>query len=349
MCRPESPAQGHTPFEGWNSIMLKGVPLVARLKITRQFRLGRIREILLGILAWAVACYVLAQTAAKQPQAPQPSEPIAIAADAPGQASLVAMEAELRRNLELHPDAAPTLYRLGLVLRQEGKPKESLETYTQAARVQKPDAEELRSVALDYVLLDDYPDAIHWLETAVSLDSSNVEVLYSLARCLYTQGQYHKAETLYLRVLQIKPDYLKAEENLGLAYDAENQSEAAEKALRTAADWGAKQTSDEWPFLNLGAFLLDHDRPVEAVPFLEKATAIAPKSSLCHEKLGRALEQSGRQPNGVAELETAVQLDPKNPNIHFELGHAYRLAGALEKARVEFAVSQQLRQERDRK
>jgi tetratricopeptide (TPR) repeat protein len=327
--------------------MLKGIPFVARLKIARQFRFGRVRKILLGILAASAACSAWAQTVAKQAQAAQPSEPIAISADAPGQASLVAMEAELRRNLELHPETAQTLYRLGLVLRQEGKPKESLETYTRAARAQKPDAEELRSVALDYVLLDDYPDAIHWLETAASLDSSNVEVLYSLARCLYTQGEFHRAETLYLRVLQIKPDYLKAEENLGLAYDAENQAEEAEKALRTAVDWGAKQTSDEWPFLNLGAFLLDHDRPVEAVPFLERAAAIAPKSPLCHEKLGRALEQSGKLADGVTELETAVQLDPNNPNIHFELGHAYRLAGFLEKARAEFDVSAQLRQDRD--
>jgi tetratricopeptide (TPR) repeat protein len=327
--------------------MLKGGPFVARLKIAKQFRLDRTREILLGILASSAACAAWTQTAAKQTQPTQPSEPIAIAADAPAQASLVDMEADLRRNLELHPDSAPTLYRLGLVLRQEGKPKESLETYTRAARAQKPDAEELRSVALDYVLLDDYPDAIHWLETAASLDSSNVEVLYSLARCLYTQGAFHKAEALYLRVLQIKPDYLKAEENLGLAYDAENQSEDAEKALRAAVDWATKQPSDEWPFLNLGAFLLDHDRPVEAVPFLEKAAAIAPKFPLCHEKLGRALEQSGKLADGVTELEIAVQLNPQNPNIHFELGHAYRLAGALEKARAEFAVSQQLRQDRD--
>jgi Flp pilus assembly protein TadD len=63
--------------------------------------------------------------------------------------------------------------------------------------------------------------------------------------------------------------------------------------------------------------------------------------------LGRALEQSGKVSDGVKELETAVQLDPKNPNVHFELGHAYRQSGAMEKARAEFAVSQELRHERD--
>ena len=317
-------------------------------EIAKQPFHRRSRAVAIGILLCCVASYTAAQATAKPGEPAQPSEPFSIAGDAPVQSSLAPLEAQLRRDLESHPESAATLYKLGLVLRQEGKPKESLETYTRAASLQKPDAEQLRSVALDYVLLEDYPDAIHWLETALSLDSANPEVLYSLARCLYTQGDYRKAEALYLRVLQIKPDHLKAEENLGLAYDADNQPERAEAALRTAVDWSVRQPSDEWPFLNLGAFLLDHDRATEATPFLEKAVIIAPRSATCHEKLGRALEQSGKNADGVKELEIAVQLDPKNPNIHFELGHAYRQAGAMEKARAEFAVSQELRKNRDR-
>jgi Flp pilus assembly protein TadD len=173
--------------------------------------------------------------------------------------------------------------------------------------------------------------------------------MYSLARCFYTQGEYHKAEALYLQVLQIKPDHLKAEANLGLTYDAENLPEKAEAALRTAVSWAAKQTSDEWPFLNLGIFLLDRDRSAEAISFLSKATALAPKNATCHEKLGRALELSGKLSDGLKELEAAVQLDPNNPNIHFELGHAYRAEGNLEKARAEFVISKDLRAARDRK
>jgi tetratricopeptide (TPR) repeat protein len=319
--------------------------LCKRLKIVKQLRSRWRFPIVLGPLACVTASVVLAQMPAK---VESPAEQVMIAEPAPEQSFLAETESRLRRDLELHPDSAATLYRLGLVLRQENKPKESLETYTLAARQQKPDAEQLRSVALDYVLLNDYSDAIRWLQTALSFEPRNVDVLYSLARCLYTRGEYHEAEALYLRVLQIKPEYLKAEENLGLAYDAENQPQKAEAALRTAAEWAAKQPSDEWPFLNLGSFLLDQDRAAEAVSFLERAAAIDAKSAVCHEKLGRALDDSGKGVDGVKELEIAVQLDPKSPSIHFELGHAYRQVGALEKARAEFAVSQQLSHERDK-
>jgi tetratricopeptide (TPR) repeat protein len=275
--------------------------------------------------------------------------PESISGDAPAVAPLAKDEAALRTEIAAHPDSAELLYQLGLMLRQENKPKESLETYTRAAKVRKPDAGELRSVALDYVLLDDYTDAVHWLEIAVGMEPANVEVLYSLGRCYYSRGQFHEAEEMYLRVLKQTPDSLRAEENLGLAYDAENRPELAEPALRAAAALADSQKSDEWPFLNLGAFLLDQGRAPEAVPFLEKAVGLAGKSAACHEKLGRALEESGKAAEGVKELETAVRLDPKNPNVHFELGHAYRQAGEMEKARAEFAESQRLRKVRDGK
>ncbi len=258
------------------------------------------------------------------------------------------IESGLRRDLALHPDSAPTLYKLGQVLRLENKPKESLETYTQAARLQKPNAEELRSVALDYVLLDDYNDAIHWLQIAVSMEPGNADVLYSLGRCLYSQSRYPEAEAAFVRVLQIKPDHLKAEENLGLIYDYINQPQKAEVALRKAAEWAGTDSKDEWPFLDLGSFLLDHDRSAEAVPFLRRAAAINATSTACHEKLGRALVDTGDTSGGIKELEIAAQLDPKNAKMHFELGHAYRAAGEMQKSRAEFALSQALYGEHSR-
>jgi tetratricopeptide (TPR) repeat protein len=257
--------------------------------------------------------------------------------------SLSSTEAALRSELQRNPDAVTVLYQLALVLRQENKPRESLEIYTRAASLAKPDAIQLRSVAQDYVLLNDYDDAIHWLRVALGLDARNPDILYSLGRCFYTQNQFPEAEAAFVRLLQINPDHLKGEENLGLTYDAENKPKDAEKALRTAATWAEQRSlHDEWPFLDLGVFLLDQERADEAIPFLLKATAIAPNCASCHTKLGHALVATGKAPDGVKELQIAVQLDPENPKTHFELGHAYREAGDQQKARVEFEMSKSL-------
>lgn len=251
-------------------------------------------------------------------------------------------EGELRDRLAKQPDSPDLLYDLALVLRQEGKPHESLDTYTRAARYRIPSASELRSVALDYVLLSDYDDAIRWLERALKMDASNVEVLYSLGRCYYSKDRYVDAGKMFQRVLWIEPTHLKAEENLGLVFDATNRPQQAEEALRKAAAWAASENTDEWPFLDLAIFLLDHDRSAEALDPLRTAVRIQPACEVCHEKLGRALLATNDLSGSIAELEEAIRLNPKDPKAHFELGRALRQAGQTERARQEFAESQKL-------
>lgn len=255
---------------------------------------------------------------------------------------LSAKEAELRDKVVKQADSPDLLYRLALLLRQEGKARESLDTYTQAARYRVPDPGELRSVALDYVLLNDYQDAIHWLERALKMDANNVEVLYSLGRCYYSKDWYVDAGRMFQRVLAIEPTHLKAEENLGLVFDATNHPEQAEEALRKAATWAGTEDKDEWPFLDLAIFLLDHDRPTEALEPLHAAVRIRPSCEVCHEKLGRALLATSDVTGSIAELEEATRLDPKDAKAHFELGRAYRQAGQTERAKQEFAVSRKL-------
>ena len=261
----------------------------------------------------------------------------------PPDPELVNTEARLRTSLQHNPQSTDTLYELALVLRKENKPRESLTTYTRAAQIQKPNAVQLRSVALDYVLLDDYDDAVRWLRVALGMDPNNTDVLYSLGRCLYTKNLFPEAEKVYLRLLALDPTNLKAKENLGLTYDAQNDPQRAEEALRTAAQWAKERAlRDPWPYLDLGIFLLEQARASDAQPFLETAVQLDPQSALAHQKLGMALVSNGDSTGGIRELELAVGLAPKDPKAHFELGRAYRAAGQQDKARAEFDISKAL-------
>jgi tetratricopeptide (TPR) repeat protein len=256
--------------------------------------------------------------------------------------ALAQKESELRAQLAQQPQSPSLLYNLADILRREGKPRASLDTYTEAARLRTPDPAQLRSVALDYVLLNDYDDAIRWLERAVQMDPGNVEVLYSLGRCYYSKDRYVDAGKMFQRVLAIDPAHAKAQENLGLAYDATNQPDKAEEALRKAVTLAGPDSKDEWPFLDLGGLLLDRGRADEAVDLLRTAVRIRPDCAACHQKLGRALLLTHDLPGSIAELETATRLDPKNPKAHYELGRALRQSGQTERAQQEFAASQKL-------
>jgi Flp pilus assembly protein TadD len=252
-------------------------------------------------------------------------------------------DAALTRYSQLHLNSAEALFMLGFVQQRENKPRESLTTYTAAARVATPRGDDLKIVGLDYVLLNDYPDAIHWLEKAVEFEPGNADAWYSLGRCYYTQSSFRDAERAFQKVLALEPKNVKAAENLALAYDAENRPADADRAFAMAVTL-ARETphTDEWPYLNYGGFLLDHDRAAEAVPILQQAVAIAPKCVACHEKLGRALGVTGSTKSGIAELEEAATLSPDEARLHYELGLAYRAAGMVDRAKAEFATSEKL-------
>src|ERR1700761_3210283 len=250
--------------------------------------------------------------------------------------SIQSAESESRAQLMLNPDSAELLYKLALLERLDGEYAKSLETYTRAARVQKPNAMQLRSVAFNYVELNDFNQATRWLRVAATMEPENVEVLYSLGRALYSQNSFSEAERTFLRVLEIAPDHLRAEENLGLTYEEEHEFARAKVAFSTAVDWAEKRKlADPWPYINLGNLLLLQNETQDALPLFREAVSLAKDSGFSHERLGHALSIVGDQMGSVRELEIAAKLDPQDPKTHFELGHAYRGMGEMEKARAE--------------
>ncbi len=244
---------------------------------------------------------------------------------------------------KLHPDAADALYLLGFILQRERLPRRSLQTLTAAASIRMPEANDLKIAAFDYVELNDYDDAIHWFEEAVAMDPTNAELLYGLGRCYYTESRFAAAERAFTRVLAMDPRDVRAAENLGLVLMNENRPEQAEKSFRQAIELSRQASrQDEWPYLDYGAFLIEQDRPADAVQILKEAVSISPKNSECHEKLGQALVRTGDSRDGIVELEHAVSLKPSDARLHYELGLAYRKAGMAEKAKSEFAASSAL-------
>lgn len=246
----------------------------------------------------------------------------------------------LRSEITIAPRSAESLYLLGFVLHRENRPRESLEVLTRAAAIQPPQADDLKIVALDYVLLDDYPDAIHWLERALVSDPKNAEVWYSLGRAQMNQGNFVEAERDFHKNLALKPNDSKALNNLGLSLEAQNRTEEALSSYtRAIAAQADSAHASEQPLLNLGTLLNAKGRSTEAVKPLQEAIVLSPQSPRCHEELARAYLATAQEGPGTREMEQAVALDPKNPRLHYQLGQIYRKAGLSAKADVELKAS----------
>src|SRR6202022_1544887 len=134
-------------------------------------------------------------------------------------------ENTLRHFVAANPGSADAMYLLGYVLNRENKPKESLEIYTKAAAITRPSGDDLKVVALDYELLNDNWDAIHWWEAAVALEEKNTEAWYFLGRTYYTSGRLPEARRAFEKVLELDPHNAKAKNNLGLFEESRGNME----------------------------------------------------------------------------------------------------------------------------
>lgn len=259
-----------------------------------------------------------------------------------------AADAMLRQYAGLHPDSPDALYVLGYVLNREDKPAESLKTYTKAAQLSTPKSDDLKIVATDYVLLNDYPDAIQWMRQAIEFDPKNESAWYGLGRCYYSQSSFADAEQAFRYALKLDPQDLRAQINLALTLEMKNEPTKADHEYRSAiALADADPHTDQWPYLDYASFLLEKGQAADAIPLLEKAIAIEPQCADCHGKLGRALEATGQYDAAVTELEKAVALSPKDAKLHYALGHAYRSAGMKDKARKELAMTAKMYASKD--
>ncbi len=249
----------------------------------------------------------------------------------------------LRDYLADHTASVEAQYLLAFALFREDKPKDSLAEYTHAAQLQTPTALDLRWVALDYVLLQDYADADRWMTKSLQWEPHDSEAWYEIGRIKYQENRFAEAIAAFQKALQMAPKLVKAENNLGLAYEGLNQKDDAVRAYRQAIEWQAEAgNKSEQPLLNLGILLSDEGQTADALPLLLEAATIAPNDEKTRATLGKLYLRQGNLKSAEDEFEKAVAIDPKSASIHFQLGQVYRKQGKTSQATAEFAKASEI-------
>ncbi len=249
-------------------------------------------------------------------------------------------EAALRHYAQRHPASATALYLLARLLQTQNKPRESLAALTDAARLAPPAAEDLRIASLDYVLLNDYGDALQWSKRAVASDPANAEAWYDLARVQMHDGRYEDAIQALHRSLAVRPTSAKALDNLGVCLENQNRNDDALAAYGDAvrATVGANRPS-ALPFRDEGKLLVTRNAFAQAAPLLVRATELDATDPSTFATLATAY--LGLQQTAAARtaMERAVSLDPKNPRLHYQMARIYRTVGEQALAEREFKQS----------
>lgn len=247
------------------------------------------------------------------------------------------------KKIDPNPNAVYVAPPKSLIELRERNAKESLAEFTSGARYRNPSAFDLKIVAMDYILLGDLIDADKWLTRSLQWNPTDSDGWYQLGRTKYNENRFNEAIAAFKKCLAIDSENVKAEENLGLAYEGIGEVPEAIKAYQTAIDWQTGSAAKEVePYLALGSVLLDQNRPADAIPVLMQATQIAPSVSQGHELLGKSYLHTQDLSKAQTELEQAVNLSPDTPRLHYILGQVYRKEGLTSKAKAEFDRCQAL-------
>lgn len=94
----------------------------------------------------------------------------------------------------------------------------------------------------------------------------------------------------------------------------------------------AEERPGDWRgWLRLG-YVLERGCAADAIPVLERATALAPQNALAHYLLGRVLASAGERARAMREMEIVVRLRPSNHHAWTILGHFHLGKGQVDRA-----------------
>jgi protein O-mannosyl-transferase len=161
-----------------------------------------------------------------------------------------------------------------------------------------------------------------------SMCQNNVGVFY------YEQKLVALAKDKYELSLTLRPDRLHVHGNLGLALHAMGDGDGGLRHIRIALDAAPNNPKD---LTNMGYVLLTRQRHAEAMPYLERAYAIAPTYVPVLVALGVALTETGHPEQGLTYLTRALELKPDESMVHVRLARGHLARGDYEAAAREFA------------
>ena len=300
---------------------------------------GRIHLLAVALIGSSSLFFVQAQQPAPTP-APDSLKSVHFLLDAE---QFTQAEKALHTYLEKNPTSAEAHFLLGYTLFREHRPKDSLAEFSEGSKFQHPPASDLNIIAGDYVVLGDFTDADKWLTVVTNESPQDASAWYLLGRTKYNENRFEEAVQSFQRALSLRPNDIKAEDNLGLSYQGLNRLDEAKTAYENAISWQKESLiKDAQSFLNIGILLADQDQPSQALPYLQQAVEAAPHNPKAHEQLGRVYDMLKMPDKAEHELEQAIALAPEVASLHFRLGQVYKRQGKQELAQQQFDICARL-------
>jgi predicted TPR repeat methyltransferase len=163
-------------------------------------------------------------------------------------------------------------------------------------------------------------EAIVSMRRALQLDPDYVDAQNNLGNVLKENGQLNEAEQAYRAVITARPDFALAYNNLGVVLAAQTRFVDAVSAYRQCL---ALQPDYAQAWHNLGNALKKSENVDAALTAYRQAIFLAPYNGSAYQDLGNALATQKRFDEALSVYQRWLTLEPDNPVIHHMIS-AYR-------------------------
>ncbi|PIE87734.1 MAG: hypothetical protein CSA04_05510 [Bacteroidetes bacterium] len=125
--------------------------------------------------------------------------------------------------------------------------------------------------------INQYEEAIPWLEKAIAVDKEKPEAWFNLGFSYTKTARYQEAERAYKKALEINPDYWEVKSALGELYF---QQGALEKAIALNKEIINAHPDNLVPYTNIGNYYIYSSDTLSAMRFWEKSVETFPHKQL---------------------------------------------------------------------
>jgi len=227
-----------------------------------------------------------------------------------------------------NPTHRECLYMFGCLLHESGNYAAARDLFRRAVTVSPKEPACYNALGLAALELGNYDEAESNIKCAIKL-SSRPEFHNSLGTVLKKQGRIPEAIAAYKHALKQDAAFADAYYNLGNCQRLLGTLEQASESFRRAVTANPKFFS---ALAALGETLRGLKRNGESIPYLERASALAPNDADLKRQLGDAWQDIGEFTQAVNAYRSAVDRDP-------HLATAWYSCGCAELARKEYAAA----------
>lgn len=169
------------------------------------------------------------------------------------------------------------------------------------------DPARLNELGVGYHLLGEYEQATDILKTAARLEPTNHQIQFNLGNSFAELEHYEQSVHHLMRAIDLKADYIPAINNLADIYEHTGEIDRAEELFQYITHI---QPEDSLGFFNLGNFYLRQNDTVQAGKFYKKTLKLNPEFYEAYNNIGFILKHLEQYTDAIPYFEQCLAINP---------------------------------------